>query len=453
MKAFLKAMALNKAIDMATKSQKNWSRVINILEHFSKNPGILSTLEKLKDEKYFKAFSRLKEINPNCRKKVFNNLVVNSIKGPDFREKYLAKHGVIPPYLLVISPTMRCNLRCIGCYAGEYTKEDDLPEEVFDRIIREAKEMGIHFITISGGEPFVNPWFMKMLKKHNDVFFQIYTNGTLINRKLAKELARLGNAAPAISVEGFESKTDERRGEGVYSKVLEAMKNLKEEGVIFGFSTTLTRNNLDPVATDEFIDFYIKQGCVFGWFFTYIPIGIKPNVDLMATPEQRCMLREKIREWRGQVKPIFIGDFWNDGQYIRGCIAAARQDPQKGAGYLHINCKGDVEPCVFAHFAVDNIKNKSLREVLQSDFFKALREGQSKIKNWLMPCCIIDNPEVLRNAVKKTGAYPTHPGAETIITDKKIIKHLDNYSKEMTKLTKDLWNKKERFSCSCGQAA
>lgn len=451
MKNFLKTIAINKAIILATVSPENWNRVLNFLKHFNKNPRTLASIDRLKDERYFKAFSRMNSISPNCRKKIFHNLIANFMKGPEFREKYLAKHGVTPPYFLVISPTMRCNLRCVGCYAGEYKRENDMPEAVFDRILREAKEMGIGFITVSGGEPFINPWLMRMFRKHNDMFFQVYTNGTLITKGLARELARLGNVAPSISVEGFEKDTDKRRGKGVYGKVLEAMKNLREAGVPFGFSTTLTRNNLNPIATDKFIDFYIKQGCVYGWFFTYVPIGIKPNIGLMATPEQRCALREKIREWREQVKPVFIGDFWNDGPYVRGCIAAARQDPKRGGGYLHINSNCDVEPCVFAHFAADNIRNKSLRSVLKSDFFNAMREGQGKIKNWLAPCCIIDNPEVLRNAVKKSGAYPTHPGAETIVEDKRIIKHLDNYSKKIKKITKKQWNERDRFICN-GQA-
>ncbi|MDZ7836561.1 MAG: SPASM domain-containing protein [Actinomycetota bacterium] len=42
-----------------------------------------------------------------------------------------------------------------------------------------------------------------------------------------------------------------------------------------------------------------------------------------------------------------------------------------GKNYLHVNVNGDVEPCVFVHFAADNIKEKSLEEVLTSDFFMA----------------------------------------------------------------------------------
>ena len=42
--------------------------------------------------------------------------------------------------------------------------------------------------------------------------------------------------------------------------------------------------------------------------------------------------------------------------------------------------KEDVEPCVFVHFAADNIKEKSLMEVLNSDFFKGFRKRQPYTK-------------------------------------------------------------------------
>ena len=281
------------------------------------------------------------------------------------------------------------------------------------------------------------PHLLKMFKKHNDCYFLTYTNGTLLTKKMAKKLAELGNVAPAISVEGFEKETDIRRGKGVYSRVLRAMDNLKEAGVMYGFSATPTRYNSDILSSDKFIDFWIKKGCYFGWFFQYIPIGLKPDVKLMATPQQRDKLRQKVYEWRDK-KPIFLGDFWNDGPWVGGCMAGARSN-----GYLSINHKGDVEPCAFVHFAVDNIKNKSLKQVLNSNLFRAIRSRQpySKNGNLLRPCMIIDNPQTLRDVVKKAGAYPTHPGAETIVKDKKITSHLDKYSKAWQKIADKVWKK------------
>ena len=376
------------------------------------------------------------ELSPNCRDKLIKNFIVNAvIKGGKIRTKIEKEEGWAPPFFLLISPTMRCNLKCIGCYAGEYNQKDDMSIELFDRILTEAKEIGIYFIVLSGGEPFIRKDILDMFKKHNDVYFQVYTNGQFIDDKLAKKLSELGNVIPAISIEGFEKETDHRRGSGIYQNVLQAMANLKKHGVMFGFSATPTKLNSDMLCSDEFLDFYIDKGCSFGWYFQYIPIGLKPDTSLMATPDQRVHLRDRLDGIR-KTKPIFLGDFWNDGAHVGGCMAA-------GTRYLHIICTGDVEPCGFVHFAVDNIKDKSLREVINSDFFKKLRSLQPYCdnKNLLIPCSIIDHPEMLREAVKECGARPTHPGSDSIVKDPKIIKALDKYSKEMKKKSDKIWEK------------
>lgn len=374
----------------------------------------------------------LKELTPSGRKKLFINLGIETLLSTQpRRNEYQAKHGIKPPWLIIISPSMRCNLRCIGCYAGQYTKADDLPFELADRVLNEVKEMGVRGITVSGGEPFINPWLLDLFKKHSDCYFLVYTNGTLIDENLAKKIARLGNVAPSISVKGGQTETDFRRGEGTYHKVIQAMDNLRRARAMFGFSATMTSKNADVITRDKFIDNLIAKGCKFGWYFQYIPIGREPDISLMATPQRRNYLRQKVGYWRA-TRPIFVGDFWNDGPYVEGCMAG-------GTKYLHINNRGDIEPCVFAQFSVDNIKNITIKEALQSDFFKALRKEQQKIDNWYAPCCIIDHPEILRQAVKVSGAHPTYEGGEVLLEDQKITRHLDAYAKEVAEMTKEPW--------------
>ena len=430
-------------------SNKLIAQFLYILEKLVPNPNhrvALTSIRKDFNKKgpWYQLVNKIfYDLDDNCRQTLINNLVIdNVILGEYARENFRKAEGFRPPWFMVMSPSMACNLRCVGCYAGEYSKKDDLPYEVLDKIITEGKEMGVYFYTVLGGEPFFRKDLLKLYEKHNDCYFLPYTNGTLIDKEMAKKLAKLGNVAPGISVEGFEKETDERRGKGTHKKVLQAMKNLKEAGVPFGFSATPTRINSDILASEKFVDFYIKQGCLFGWYFQYIPIGRKPDTNLMATPKQRNDLRLFIKKVRDS-KPIFLADFWNDGPYVGGCMAG-------GSLYLHINANGDVEPCVFAHFAVDNIRDKSLKQCLKSDFFCYLREHvqsmrspKRKSDNMLAPCMIIDNPEILRTAVKKCKAKPTHEGAETIITDTKITKALDCYSCEWHKITdnisEDVW--------------
>ncbi len=386
------------------------------------------------------ALETFSSLSKQCKKKFVENFVINAaVLGVQKRVALEHKNRFGLPGFFVISPTAKCNLNCIGCYAAEYAKSEGLAWEEVDRILKEAKDLGIYFITISGGEPFVWPHLFRMLETHNDMYFQIYTNGTLITKDVAKRLAEAGNAAPGISVEGFESETTQRRGEGTFQKVLQAMQNLREAGVLFGFSATCTANNIETLMSDEFVDFYIKQGCRFGWYFQYVPIGKEPDTSLMASPEQRNRLRLKVREFRGN-KPIFIGDFWNDGPYVEGCMAGGRS-----GGYFHINANGNVEPCVFLQFYVDNIKGKTILEVLKSPFFEALRQAAPycENKNLLSPCCLIDNPWVLREVIQKNKAKPSYQGGEKLLNDANLIASLDKYAQDYKKIVDPVWEKEK----------
>jgi MoaA/NifB/PqqE/SkfB family radical SAM enzyme len=372
----------------------------------------------------------------SCRDKLLNNLLLNAIfVGNAKRAQFSQRNGLPAPWFFVVSPTMRCNLKCVGCYAAQYKRENDLPYETLDKMCRDAKTMGIYMITISGGEPFIRPDLLELLKKHHDVYFQVFTNGTLIDRKLAERLAKLGNAAPVIAIEGFEADTAQRRGKGTYKRVVRAMDNLKDAGVIFGFSTMPTTHNWQIVAGEDYYKFLVERGCSFGWLFQYIPIGREPNLSLMMKPEQRLAIRERVR-WVRKTYPLFVSDFWNDGDYVDGCLAGGRN---KG-GYFHINTNGDVEPCVFAHFAQDNIKDVYSRgghlwDVLRSEFFTKIRAGQPWNPDHRMCCMIIDNPQCLRRVVLSCeGVYPTEKEAAKLIRDERITGHLDSYSSCLDRL-------------------
>ncbi|HHW40440.1 MAG TPA: radical SAM protein [Syntrophomonadaceae bacterium] len=371
------------------------------------------------------------ETDRGMRHRLMCNFVVNSLLlSFQHRKQVEEKEGIHVPYTILIDPTSACNLKCTGCWAGEYSKHDELEPELLDRILQEAKELGIYAIVMSGGEPFVYPYLTDIAAKHNDMSFMIYTNGTKIDDNMADRLHALGNIAPAFSIEGWEDATDARRGKGVFKKIISAMDRLHERGVVFGASVTITRHNVETVTSDEFIDFLIDKGVRFMWTFHYIPIGRQPDVDLMILPEQRAYLAERIPYLRTH-KPLPIADFWNDGELTGGCIAG-------GSAYFHITARGDVEPCAFVHFAVDNIRDKSLKEVLRNPLFTEYQKRQPFSENMLRPCPIIDNPEALREIVRNTGAHPTHAGADTIL-EGEIGSFLDRRAADWKKVADQIW--------------
>lgn len=291
--------------------------------------------------------------------------------------------------------------------------------ETLDRVMTEAEEMGINFFVVSGGEPTLRmDDLISLAKNHNESVFHIFTNGTLITKEAARRFLEAGNTTFAISLEGFEEQTDARRGRGTFKKIMEAMDNLREAGVPFGFSGTYTRENTEILGSDEWIDLMIDKGCVLGWLFTYVPVGGDSELEFMATPEQRMYMREQVRRWREE-KPIFVADFWNDGEFTLGCIAGGRN-------YLHINATGDVEPCAFVHYANVNIKDCSLAEALKSPLLQAFQNNQPFNTNHMRPCPIIDNPEILEKMVQDTKAYPTQKNG---ITAAELCRPLHGYAK------------------------
>jgi len=411
---------------MTSMSEDRWMRLVHPIISKRSMPEAAIMVDLM-----FRRFHRgFPTLSRQVKEKVIQNFIVKpfTVYGPR-RRSYFEEVGENPPALLVISPSMKCNLHCYGCYAGDYKKGEELSLDLVNRIIKEAKEIGIFFFVISGGEPNAWPHLLEMLETHGDAMFQIYTNGTLIDDRRADDFARVGNAIPCISVEGFERETDERRGEGTFHKITDAMDRLRERGVMFGFSATATRQNNEFIVSDEFVDFYLDKGIYIGWYFNYIPIGKEPDLDLMPTPEQRDYRRRRIIELRDSKKAV-LADFWNDGILTNGCMAG-------GHNYLHIISTGDAEPCVFCHFAADNIKEKSLKEVLQSRFFKAFRERRPYNDNLLLPCTIIDNPFILREAVKEGGAHPTHPGSDSIITT--LAPALDVYAERYGRVADRAW--------------
>ena len=432
----IKKKALAGLIKKATNlSDSQLIKITKFLERTSKDTGrdAVKAVRKMIEERSmgYQLIRRIIDnVHPRYKSKLIENLIVQGLLMGYKKKVNADKKGEAVPTTVLISPTMRCNLKCVGCYAMEYSMKDDLPFEVVDRIVKEGKKMGVALFTMLGGEPFVWPHMFKLLKKHPDTFFQIYTNSTLINEKVADQLLETANAMPILSIEGFEKRTDERRGKGTYKKIMKAMDILRERKIPFGFSAAVTSKNAEEISSDKFIDFMIEKGAYIGWFFLYMPVGCKPDPKLMPTPKQRLHLYHrdlKIRE----TKPIFIVDFWNDAPWVGGCIA--------GKEYLHITSTGDVEPCIFTHMCADNIKNKSLKEVMNSPYFKALRAKQPYSDNLFLPCQWIDHPQVSRDMMKEYRLKCTHPGADDPIKDKKVKAAIDKYSKEVNKLYAPVW--------------
>lgn len=372
--------------------------------------------------------------NPVARKRLVRNLIFHwGVKGGGIRTR-IRNRGCWVPFVIAMSPTMRCNLNCRGCYAGLYSKDGELSEAELDRLFAECRSIGNYFVVLTGGEPYLlKDSLLRLFRKYSDMYFLTFTNGTRIDDAVADELARLGNVAPAISLEGFQPETDRRRGAGVFARVIEATERLRERGVLFGISVTYASDNLEVVTDDRFIEAMMDRGALFAWYFMFVPVGKDPVLELAPSPEQRLYCGRRVAAMRRKYG-LFMADFWNDGPAVAGCLAGARR-------YMHVLNSGRVEACVFAHFGVDNIREKSLLEAANSPFFSAIRNAFpfNETGNLKRPCILTDNPRVLRDLVREYVPDPGHAHSEDLVSDPATIAWVDQYAERWKQLTEPEW--------------
>jgi len=385
---------------------------------------------------------------------VQNNFIREDSEYTKAIEEFERQYGEQPPSFIVLSPTQVCNLNCIGCYANSAAnKPATIPYSYVDKIITEIHDRwGCRFVTISGGEPFMyrseGKTLLDIFEKYDDMFFLVYTNGTLLSKDVCHRLADISNVTPAISVEGFQKETDQRRGTGTFDKILAAFENLRQVGVPFGISVTSTNKNTDVLLTDEFYDFYFdKQGACYMWQFQLMPIGRgKDEMDLMVRPEQRLALYRKWEKLISENK-YCLADFWNSGVLSRGCIAYGRS-----GGYAYIDWHGNVTPCAFIPYYVDNIydlydNGRTLSDALFSDFMRNGRKWQNeyglnnwkKPKNWLMPCSIRDHYEIFRKSVLPRKVNFEDEKAQEALESDEYFQIMKNYDNRLAELTEKIW--------------
>jgi len=400
----------NQLLNLTSKiSNKNLLRAVNILEKFASIPWHHTAIAAIKqmiadDHPGVQAMRTiLKKANPKSRAALLNNLILGCLLlGYHRRLNFYNQYGVAPPGTLMISPTMRCNLNCYGCSEATHDNTEELSFDDVDRVLSDATAAGIGFIIVVGGEPFLVPWLLDMVEKHPQLAFLVFTNGLLLDDVKIKRLASLGNAAIGISVDGLQEETDARRGAGTFDTIMSTMNKLSQAGVFVGFAAMMSRRNFDIIYSDAFIDTMIQNGAGYGWITIALPQGSAcQEPDLLPTTEQKARVGGLVRELR-QRKPILLIDFLNDAELTEGCGAARI--------VIHVNAKGDVEPCLFMPFTVDNIKKKSLADIMRSEFFQGLRDINKRYCHETQSCMWTYKPHDVLQVVHACGAKVTSEG-------------------------------------------
>ena len=301
------------------------------------------------------------------------------------------KRGLHVPPAMIFSVTKRCNLNCKGCYEhAQHRQGEDIPIERVSRLFEEASEMGTSIIVLAGGEPLARPEVLDEARHYSNIIFPVFTNGVLIDQGMALMLKYNRNIVPIISLEGPKEITDERRGEGMYDLVTRKMKLLKNNGVFYGASITITSENMGQVTSDEFVSELIRLGTRAVVYVQYVPVD-KETEHLVLGIEMRSILTEKLETLRKQKKAVFI-DFPGDEERLGDCLAAGR-------GFIHISQSGAVEPCPASPHSDVSLNDASLKEALKSRLLRRIRETPHSLIESASGCALYDKEEWVRSLV------------------------------------------------------
>ena len=305
----------------------------------------------------------------------------------------------IPPFLIA-SITSKCNLHCAGCYSrcNHATTDTEpvsqLTGEEWLRIFDEADELGISFILLAGGEPMLRRDIIEAAGKKQNILFPIFTNGTFIDEKYFALFDKCRDLVPIMSSEGNREITDNRRGSGIYDRLIKNMEELKKRGLIFGASVTVTTQNYKEVTSDEFLSSLSDRGCKAVIFVEYVPVT-EESSELAPSDAEREYLMQQIQRLREERPEMVYISFPGDEKSSGGCVAAGR-------GFFHINSHGGAEPCPFSPYSDVNIRNSSLREAMHSPLFMALQSGDILLDDHEGGCVLYEKRELVESLMAQS---------------------------------------------------
>lgn len=310
------------------------------------------------------------------------------------REEEEQKGTHVPPFLIA-SIASQCNLRCAGCYARangacaeQSSDKPDLSAAEWGAVFEEASSLGVAFILLAGGEPFLRKDVLKAAAACPNMIFPIFTNGTMLDDAALLLLEQNRNLIPVISLEGEEDETDIRRGAGTYQKLERAMARLNEKQILFGASITVTRENMKQVLQPLFVQKLRSRGCGIVFYVEYVPID-KTTAHLALKDAEMKALQAETEALRKHMRDVVILSFPGDEALMGGCLASGR-------GFFHINAHGGAEPCPFSPYAKDNVRQTGIRQVLHSKFMEDVRAISASAGEHQGGCVLFEHEEAVK---------------------------------------------------------
>lgn len=289
------------------------------------------------------------------------------------------------PIRLEILSTRRCNLRCIHCYAelGPLVEEELTTHEIKD-IVNQAKDLGVFYIALMGGEPTIRDDFCEIVKHILDkgITLSTSTNGTLITKEYAEKIKRTGLKNIQVSLDGATPETNDyfRGCKGAFKNAVRGIKALVEVGMNVDIATTVTKINYKEIP--EMIDLAVKLRVNLYRIMSFVPggRGEKQNLDisknewlnLISYLNKRSKELENLLDLHSEIRfmyPEYDSPTRLDKLFGGSCRAGRRQ--------CVIGPDGKVYPCVMLmtpEFCAGNIRERKLEDIwLNSHVFNFFR--------------------------------------------------------------------------------
>ncbi len=336
--------------------------------------------------------------------------------GPGDHLRYEKKD--VPRPVVVWNCTRACNLRCVHCYATATTKqsEGELSNSEGKQFIRDLADFHIPVLLFSGGEPLARPDLFDLAgyARENGLRVALSTNGTLIDEKVAQEIARIGFAEVGISLDGTEPTNDRFRGKkGAYQDALTGIRNCVTLGLRVSLRLTITRHNYKEIPAmlklteDEKID----RICLY--HLAYSGRGsrmIQEDINheqTRAVVDTICEITLDMYR-RGLKKEILTVGSHTDGVYLY--LKTLKQDPAQAAKILQllkinggnnsgvrigaVDDRGNVHPDQFWwHDTVGNIRERKFGDIWTDPaqpLLAGLRERKGLLKGRCAQCHYLD---------------------------------------------------------------
>lgn len=252
----------------------------------------------------------------------------------------------------------KCNFRCDHCsvkqFQGKNKKRSFTLDDVRE-LSRQADEMGLANIVITGGEPLVFKDFDALVEAIDPQKFYITsdTNGWLLDAVKAKHLKSIGVDKIQLSLDSLTPEEHDafRHAPGSHERALGAIDAALNAGLNIILSTVVTHQR---IRTQEFIDYleFAKSKGI-GTFVTYAkPVGAwEGNFDALVTKEDMAYMRGLEQKYNvfTHLTPSYGMDL--------GCIAVKRM--------ISITQYGDVMPCPYIHVSLGNVFEEPLKDIVE----------------------------------------------------------------------------------------